>query len=43
MVDEELYSEVKGCFLGSLQTKSIVKEFFMKRKEIHPSGKIVLL
>lgn len=35
IVDEELVSEVKGCFLGSLQTKGIVKDAFMKRKEIH--------
>jgi hypothetical protein len=40
---EELVSEVKFRLLGSIQTKSIVKEAFMKRKEIHPSGKVVFL
>lgn len=40
---EELVSEVRGRLLGSIQTKSIVKEAFLKRKEIHPSGKVVFL
>jgi hypothetical protein len=35
IADEELVSEVKACFLGCLQTKSIVKDAFMKRKEVH--------
>ncbi len=43
IVDEELVSEVRACFLGSLQTKGIVKDAFIKRKEVHHSGKIVVL
>ncbi len=29
--------------MGSLQTKGIVKDAFLKRKETHPSGKVVIL
>lgn len=33
IADEELVSEVKACFLGSLQTKGIVKDAFLKEKK----------
>lgn len=43
MAEEEFYQEVRGAFLGSIQTISMVREAFAKRYEVDPSGKIVLL
>ncbi len=30
-------------FRGSIQTKSLIEKAFHQRKDVHPSGKIVLL
>lgn len=43
IVEEEFYLEVRSKFLGSFQTKEIVKQDYVKRKEVHPSGRIVVL
>jgi len=43
VADEELYTEVRSALLGSIQTFSMVKDAFNMRKNVHPSGKVVVL